>query len=765
MSKQPRGLLAIALDLPLLDKASFSVPQPQKPLIDAGTSLPEEEPFSTTTRYTPGPSPGRVAYDIFKDDQDEMTNQIKIPTFRGVKGDDVDDFLKKCKMVYAFQARYFVDEEDQRDAKLALLTSNLAGSALSWYQMLSKQDRNDYELVARKLKKKFGVALTIAQKTQATLDFGNLRQESLSNEAYVQKARQIREVLGEDWDTAVAEQFIQGLANDTMRMVVTLSTKRGETSFEDVAQRLLNLNYGKEEKEQIEKSEIIGIDKDNTAILQYIAQMNKDILESTLKTSLEREKTSRDEERARDRERQERERMLMQAITDGIQRLSVQSNRAPNGSLGPPRQPFPRTPQGAMPPRPYPNEYTPTRGYQPRTPYQPRPANPYQTCYNCGVREHYSPQCPAPPASPAKREEIGNRITREIAEHEARMGPPVMGRAAQAALVESQDARNHHDRHVRFEQPWRQPEASPKSARNGWVEDVTEEFLERESPAHNGDQVCLVEEVFTTRRTRSEARLDQPDGFGNRGRGIGDQRDPKRAREGDGPRRGGKTTRGRTPRPPVPIRMMKNHGTYDVVRAFRETNVEGMEWGHLLDMAPRATLEIARALVRERKPRNQAGNGRERVIDESRDVTMEDASAQTMAAVGGERHRIGNYYTRIVVSAHGRTYRVSEVLIDGGSTLNCISAETADSLSLQRPGGPRIEMKTAHGGTRILKEMVDLTFTIAGVPSQVKAYIVDTDRPPFSVLLGRPWMHKVDVRGQYGTVRPAGLGGVPRQCD
>ncbi|KAI9882753.1 MAG: hypothetical protein M1823_005493 [Watsoniomyces obsoletus] len=205
------------------------------------------------------------------------------------------------------------------------------------------------------------------------------------------------------------------------------------------------------------------------------------------------------------------------------------------------------------------------------------------------------------------------------------------------------------------------------------------------------------------------------------------------------------------PRPPVPIRMMKHHAAYDVVNALRHTEVTGLKWGQLLDMAPKATLEIGRSLVRERKKKIVEDTGISAQTEESLgDVIMEEAP-QALAAIDDTYDRGSNYYTQVMVrSPNGRKFRVSEVLIDSGATVNCISDAAANKLSLPRLTGRSTTIKNADGRTTYLHHHVELPFTIAGVKSRAIALIVE-GKPPFSLLLGRPWMNQVDIRGRYGS--------------
>lgn len=99
-------------------------------------------------------------------------------------------------------------------------------------------------------------------------------------------------------------------------------------------------------------------------------------------------------------------------------------------------------------------------------------------------------------------------------------------------------------------------------------------------------------------------------------------------------------------------------------------------------------------------------------------------------------------------NSHQRQFRVTEVLLDGTATVNCISSRTAEALSLPLHNDTDMTITNANGREQQLYHSVLFHFTIDGIPSEVKAYVFK-GIVPYSLLLGRPWLKQVGIKGDY----------------
>ncbi|KAI9778663.1 MAG: hypothetical protein M1816_003930 [Peltula sp. TS41687] len=342
-------------------------------------------------------------------------------------------------------------------------------------------------------------------------------------------------------------------------------------------------------------------------------------------------------------------------------------------------------------------------------------------CYKCGRQGLMAYNCTAPPLLPQEQEDVQRKVDADIATRRARN----VARAAPAAAVEIQDA-------------WRATELHP--AGHTWVTEITPEQEPGNGGASNMAHVCMVEEVYAAggRRTRSEAGLDDltaPNGPSGR--------PTKKPRE-SGPQ-GGKNPKGSTPAAPLQIRMMKNLGVFDPIEALRKTEVKGLDWGGFLELAPRAQIAVMRSLVRERPKRPS-----------NVEIVGSIPAGPVTTALAILRCEI--FYTEILVTVQDNTrpaspnrlFRVTEVLVDAGAMVNCISSQTAEALSLELVRDTDVTICNAEGGLQHLLHSVTCPFVISTVPTITKAYVVKGSAP-YSVLLGRPWMKQTakEVDSKY----------------
>ena len=173
-----------------------------------------------------------------------------------------------------------------------------------------------------------------------------------------------------------------------------------------------------------------------------------------------------------------------------------------------------------------------------------------------------------------------------------------------------------------------------------------------------------------------------------------------------------------------PIRMMRGMAKFNVVSAFRDTEVRGLTWGQYLEDCPAGRSELARGLVKERqmdpmKTRKGKGKAEVAAIDTYNQDGRGKAPPETPS-------KITNFYTVAKVSQSGhpdpKIFQVSKVLIDGGSVLNMIPQHLAEQMGLTLIAQNEVLMRTAASTYHSITHYVVMDISIAGVTATIRCY-------------------------------------------
>ncbi|KAI5803958.1 hypothetical protein DFH27DRAFT_524415 [Peziza echinospora] len=245
---------------------------------------------------------------------------------------------------------------------------------------------------------------------------------------------------------------------------------------------------------------------------------------------------------------------------------------------------------------------------------------------------------------------------------------------------------------------------------------------------------------------------------------------------------GGKTEK-RTKKTPMErmeswksIRMMKGEEKWDYVKALRETPVT-LNWGTLMELAPDITGGIAWSLVRERGNRKQKVNERRERTEE---VQVVDVCNVERGDQGRDKRKgiewvsgladkldgikiiqeptelVVNFYTEGDVYVtnwvngirHERLFRLSRILIDGGSVVNLIPLEAAKKMGLMLQPSNDLRIRTATNEIKQIDFSCQVILKISGVTCSIRAYCIP-QRVNYNMLLGRRWLQQCKAKGDY----------------
>ncbi|KAF8446511.1 hypothetical protein BGX38DRAFT_1271106 [Terfezia claveryi] len=93
-------------------------------------------------------------------------------------------------------------------------------------------------------------------------------------------------------------------------------------------------------------------------------------------------------------------------------------------------------------------------------------------------------------------------------------------------------------------------------------------------------------------------------------------------------------------------------------------------------------------------------------------------------------------------------YRIGKVLIDGSAVVNLMPEHIAKCLGLGMIENDDIVIRTATNEIRAIKHCTRFDIEIAGVVTNIRAYVIDIPQS-YLLLLGRRWLYQVRVFGDY----------------
>lgn len=163
----------------------------------------------------PNPIPGiEMAY----------VHLFKPENFSGEKNTiQVEDFLDTLELSFPCLDS-ITDAAKKERAKVLALQSHLEGEAKQFWVTLKADKKASFEAASNALKQRFQVQNTgleeWAEKAQAISNLNNLSQGGLSGEKYVERASRIFAVLGEEYSSVIATKFVDGLLDDTTRIMI-----------------------------------------------------------------------------------------------------------------------------------------------------------------------------------------------------------------------------------------------------------------------------------------------------------------------------------------------------------------------------------------------------------------------------------------------------------------------------------------------------------------------------------------------------------------
>lgn len=197
MTIQYLQLIVVFSHNPLEDSVTLvSADYQSDPLVPAESTTTQQE-LLVTTQYPKDPI-RRIGGPVSAPLQSPVPSmsQIRISRFHGTDGEDVEEFIKQCRLAFAPQVPLYTDLEDREDAKVCVLTSNLAGAAAEYYQTWSNDDKNSWAAVTKKLSDRYGARSSSHRLMKAMKEFGELAQREMPMGEYVRKARRIPGCLG-----------------------------------------------------------------------------------------------------------------------------------------------------------------------------------------------------------------------------------------------------------------------------------------------------------------------------------------------------------------------------------------------------------------------------------------------------------------------------------------------------------------------------------------------------------------------------------------
>ena len=199
----------------------------------------------------------------------------------------------------------------------------------------------------------------------------------------------------------------------------------------------------------------------------------------------------------------------------------------------------------------------------------------------------------------------------------------------------------------------------------------------------------------------------------------------------------------RQPKPPHQIRMMMGHARSNVLAEFRDMPMNNLKWGALLDIAPALRRIVGTGLLLERLTKKQKGK-------QPAGVTAEAAVVNAKFKKHLEKEPCLNFFTRAVIRARNREFKVERALIDARSVINLASQNVLEAMGAPLFPAFDLTIRTATSALTTIKYFTEVEVSVAGVTAKIQIYTIPRKfNLSCGLLLSRQWMRRVKIRGNY----------------
>lgn len=716
----------------------------------------------------------------------KMQSVVPARTFHGKPTENVKEFIKSISLNFAPHEEIYTDPTQREEARLSLLRGKLRGKAATWCDRQPESVTETWEKLTSALKVKYdGEDRREDEKRDAEDDLLDLKQRSMTLKQYIKKGIRLSERIDVMWDKLAAKKFIKGIRDNECRMMIkaigslkdsyTLKEaisaaksyhkdttkkkkdrKRVDSSSESDSSELQSSSddssseESDDESEEENKKKGKGKSKSKKVKSEKMIVDKKDIqrmIDSALKQS-QLTATNFSNQFAIPQQTEvfavSGNRPQLQMQQSGYREIPYNSNNYNSNRQQPPQL---QLTYGS-----YQNHNN--QSGQPSQSSQ-RYGRPKVTCYRCGVEGHVSLDCQNPPLPREEQYRVRERIERERSEATfGRYGVSNNGPNNLSEARQQGDNGNGAPR-VQFH-----PSNDVREVSSVEIAMANNPFLENMTvPEVDMVEWFGVNAVEKRRREESESSIREQPPKGKQRSTTADTPTPMfsktptgepevivemgetSAYEPPGPSKVKKSAAKAEPPVKKPIRMMKDIQMNDLVAKLRDTEVKGLTYGELFEIAPSMRRDVARGLVQERAPRKKA----------EKPSNPENNQVETIRRAFSEtRSNIANFYTFGKIKRPQGHYEVKKILIDGGSVVNLIPEYIVNQTGLEKKRGPGLWIKIANGGTTAMDSYVDMELEIAGVVAPIRCYVMPGPNiPSYGILLSRSWLFQCQAKGDY----------------
>lgn len=624
------------------------------------------------------------------------------PTFSGRIGEDVDLYLNQCRVKWL--GRSLCDS----DFNLAIATTTLGGlrdAAERYAKTLKKEDKKDWETLHNLLQKKFAEREDPNQDTVALRKISRLVQgRDETTRKYLERIRDLEVQLpaGPHWQGLLTGGAVEGLRNEMTKKVLMghLESRKADDAFtmDDVTRMALSLEDGKPQE----------------TVAGGGAKSAEELLAESIRTQTEwmqdcasSQQTTWDAVLKRIADLEKRER-VKRAVDDDMAK-------------------------------------------------QPQAAERQKRCYRCGSTSHLVPRCPLPPPNeePTKPPEILKNQRQPAAPT-----TPSSGSTAVAGTVSYVDVDD--------------PSMDSWNHRTTGAHTVSLSYTDNKTVAKELNRLYALGD-----KRRHEEAFDST------------SERPRRKQPKTRKKRGGPAERRH-------VKAIEGVDSLDFHQLLNSQTVE-ISLAQLMDISPMARVQVGRLLKLQPKrkkketdrepereqeetqaqPRETRSRKGKEPMREDQSGTEPSAGPSRGAGRKGMSAALGVYavrdsdvehddfmqpqhpeaitlfHTSGVMQAMTRDNAIcaaesDQFLIDGGCSGNIIPRPVVERMNARVTKVPPMRGELADGAPAVFDSIVWLMLEISGCTRAIAALVAE-GQPHFTLLLGRHWMHSVDLIGQYRT--------------